>query len=899
MANEQQVVQVQQQQPMETESVSELNIRDLISACFDKWYWFVISVVLCMSIATLYILMTQKSYTREAMIMIKSNSKGASSIDYGMDDFSNLGLFNTKSGVNDELIAIQSPSIITEVVKRLNLDYSYQQDGTFRNTVLYGATNPIKADIVDVADLFGASFKMTINPDSSFVLTKFRWAAEGQPMEDDNEYRGNTGSPVETPIGQVIISKTANFEELIKEPTIIYISHGSILDVVAGCQASLVAELKDKMASVIDLKYTDKHIQRAEDFLNTLIAVYNEKWVEDKNVIAVSTSQFINDRLQVIEQDLGSVDNDISSYKRDNLIPDISAATNMYMTQANTINNKIGELETQLYMARTIKTYVNDTTKGYQLLPTYASPSGTSSSEQQQITDYNKGVLEHNSLLANTSAKNPLVKELEAKLNEMRKNVGMSMDNQILFLNAEINTLKSTLNSSLSHMAKNPDQAKYLLSVERQQKVKEALYLFLLQKREENELSQAFTAYNTRIICPPYGVMRPTAPSKMKVLGIALVLSLMFPLGLIYLIEANDTRVRNRKDLEGMKTPFVGEIPLHTKKLGFWAKVKDKITKVITFIKVKIFHARIKEDDTKRPIVVKVGSKSVSAEAFRVLRSNIEFVNSSREHKTEGGEVMIISSMMAGSGKTYITTNLAASFAIKDRKTIVVDLDLRKRTFSMNVGDPDENNPGKYIQPERGVSTYLAGYDDDWHDLVMPLEIPKAKHKARKKKKQESEHKETATSKKMKKDLKEACLYVLPAGEIPPNPAELLNTQNFKQLIAELKKEYEVIILDAPPVEIVADTAIIAKEADSTLFVIRNGLLEREYLPVVDRYYTEHKMPNVEIILNGGTFKKYGRYGYGKYGYGSYGYGYGGYGYGYGYGYGGYGSNDDEEEVED
>jgi len=894
MANEQQSVQ---QQPMEVESVSELNIRDLISACFDKWYWFAISIVFCMSIAALYILMTQKSYTREAMIMIKSNSKGASAIDYGMDDFSNLGLFNTKSGVNDELIAIQSPSIISEVVKRLNIDYSYQKEGTFRNEVLYGATNPVKAEIVDVADLFGCSFKMTIEPNGSFKLTKFRYAVDNKPVKDDQVITGNIGTPVETPIGQIIISKTEHFEEFIEESTVIYISHGSILDVVANCQKNLVAELKDKMANVIDLTYTDKHIQRAEDFINMLISVYNEKWIEDKNIIAVSTSKFINDRLEVIERELGDVDNDISSYMSENLIPDIGAATNMYMTQANTINNKIGELENQLYMARTIKTYVSDTTKGYQLLPTYTTPSGSSTSEQQQITDYNKGVLERNSLLTNTSAKNPLVKELETKLDEMRKNVGISMDNQILYLNTEIKTLQKTLNQSLSQIAKNPDQAKTLLTKERQQKVKESLYLFLLQKREENELSQAFTAYNTRIICPPYGVMKPSAPSKMKVLGIALVLSLMMPLGLVYLIEANDTHVRNRKDLEGMKTPFVGEIPLHTKKLGFWAKVKDKFTKVITIIKVQIFRQRVKEDDSKRPIVVKVGSKSVSSEAFRVLRSNIEFVNSSRENKTQGGEVMIISSMMAGSGKTYITTNLAASFAIKDRKTIVVDLDLRKRTFSMNVSEEDETRPGKYIQPEQGVSTYLAGYDDDWHKLVKPLEIPKAQHKHKKHKKQESANKETATSKKMKRDLQAATLDVLPAGEIPPNPAELLNTALFKKLIAELKQEYDDIILDAPPVEIVADTAIIAKEADSTLFVIRNGLLEREYLPVVDRYYTEGKMPNVSIILNGGTFKKYGRYGYGKYGYGSYGYGYGGYGYGYGYGYGA--TNDDEEEIED
>ncbi|MBR4326673.1 MAG: AAA family ATPase, partial [Bacteroidales bacterium] len=885
MANEQQVVQVQQQPVMETESVSELNIRDLISACFDKWYWFALSVLFCMTIAIFYILRTQPSYSREAMIMIKSNTKGASTFDYGMDDFSNLGLFNTKSGVNDELIAIQSPSIITEVIKRLSIDYNYEKEGTFRKEVLYGTNCPIKAEIVDIHDLMAVSFKMTLNQDGSFVLSNFKYSLEGQPIKDESEYPGNIGTAVTMPFGDVVISKTAHFDKIMEgatEPLIIYISHNSILNAVAGCQAQLVAELKDKMASVIDLTYTDKNIQRAEDFLNTLIAVYNEKWIEDKNVIAVSTSKFINDRLVVIEQDLGNVDNDISSYKSENLIPNISDATNMYMNQANATNNQIGELENQLYMAKIIKTYVTDTINGFQLLPTYS----TNGTDQQQIAEYNKGVLERNSLLASTSNKNPVVRELEHRLNEMRKNIGISMDNRILFINAEINTLNATLRTSLSHIAKNPDQAKHLLSVERQQKVKESLYLFLLQKREENELSQAFSAYNTRIICPPYGVMTATAPNKMKILGIALVLALMMPLGLVYLIEANDTRVRNRKDLEGMKTPFVGEIPLHTKKLTTWGKIKDKYKKVTGYVKYRLLHMRAKENEQPRPIVVKVGSKSVSAEAFRVLRSNLDFITSSREIKKEGGEVILVSSMMAGSGKTYITTNLAASYAIKDKKVVVVDLDLRKRAFSMNVGTQDENDENKIILPEHGVSTYLGGYDEDWKPLIKSLEVPKAKHHHTKKGKSDQDSKQSNTSKKMLQDLKPAIMAVMPSGEVPPNPAELLNTDKFKTLISELKKEYDIIILDAPPVEIVADTAIIAKEADTTLFVIRNGLLEREYLPVVDRYYTENKMPNVEIVLNGGSFKKYGRYGYGKYGYGYGGYGYGGYGYGYGYGYG-------------
>jgi tyrosine-protein kinase Etk/Wzc len=339
----------------------------------------------------------------------------------------------------------------------------------------------------------------------------------------------------------------------------------------------------------------DVCIQRAEDLLNTLIAVYNENWVKDKNQIAVSTSMFINDRLGVIEGELGNVDENISSFKSEHLLPDVQAASNLYMTQSSETSSKILALNTQLSMARYIRGYLTSSNGQNQLLP--ANSGLESTNIEKQISDYNAMQLQRNSLVANSSEQNPLVQDLDQSLKALRGAVVISIDNLITSLNTQIRSLQQNEKETTGKIAASPDQAKYLLSVERQQKVKEALYLFLLQKREENELSQAFTAYNTRIITPPTGKMIPTAPIKRNILLVAFTLGLLIPVVIIFLKENMDTAIRGRKDIEGLTLPFIGEIPQGgNRKRGLFAPKK-------------------KED--YHLVVVKEKNRNVINEAFR------------------------------------------------------------------------------------------------------------------------------------------------------------------------------------------------------------------------------------------------------------------------------------------
>lgn len=330
---------------------------------------------------------------------------------------------------------------------------------------------------------------------------------------------------------------------------------------------ALIAELGNEDATIINLSINDTSIRKAEDILNTLIEVYNENWIRDKNQIAVSTSQFISDRLGVIESELGHVDENISSYKSEHLLPDVQAASSLYMAQSAENKKELSMLNNQLSTAQYIRRELN--TK--QLNQTLPANSGiVSANIETQISEYNNLVLDRNRLIANSSEKNPLVKNMASSLQSMQRTIIQSVDNLIVSLNTQIRSLRTQEEATTNRLASNPNQAKYLLSVERQQKVKEELYLYLLQKREENELSQAFTAYNTRLITAPRGSMFPTAPRKMNILLVAFAVGLLVPAVGIFMKENMNTKVRGRKDLENLSIPFIGEIPQYsgTKKNG-------------------------------------------------------------------------------------------------------------------------------------------------------------------------------------------------------------------------------------------------------------------------------------------------------------------------------------------
>lgn len=776
-----------------------IRLRDLWGMFLPKWRWFALSLAAALSAALLYILSTPDVFTRSASILVKDDSKGGSASSSLGNDFADLGMFKSNTNINNELLTISSPTLMAEVVKRLALNEAYTIRKGLKRVELY-KESPVSVMPEDKSAVIG--FRIEIADSATFTLSGF--TMEGEDV--DGTVSGRFNDSIQTPVGNMYVSATPHFNGEYAGSTLSY-AQGDINATTDYYTKNLRAELGNEDATIINLGIDDASVQKAEDILNTLIEVYNEKWIQDKNQIAVSTSRFIGDRLGVIESELGHVDENISSYKSEHLLPDVQAASNLYLAQSAENKKELLALNSQLSTAQYIRRELNNKQVD-QPLP---ANSGIGSTHiESQINEYNQMVLDRNRLIANSSEKNPLVKDLASSLKSMQHTIIQSVDNHIVSLNTQIRSIRQQEAATTQQLASNPNQAKYLLSVERQQKVKEELYLYLLQKREENELSQAFTAYNTRVITAPRGSAFPTAPKKLNILLAAFALGLLAPAVVIFTRENMNTRVRGRKDLENMSVPFLGEIPM--------ASQGKKAGK--------------KEKGNEYAIVVKEKSRNVINEAFRVVRTNLEFVAG---HEN-ANKVIMLSSMNPGSGKTFITMNLATCFAIKGKRVVVLDLDLRRASLSTYVG-----------KPKQGIANYLGGQVPDWKGIVVKggdRNIPD----------------------------------VIPVGTIPPNPTELLFSAKLETLISSLREEYDLVFIDCPPVEIVADTGIIGKWADMTLFIVRAGLMEREMLPVVDGYYAERKFNNMALLLNGTTAAYGGKYGYHRYGYR----------YGYHYGYGNY-----------
>lgn len=720
-----------------------IRIQDLWSMFVPKWYWFAISLFITLTIAVLYLLSTPPIYTRTAAILVKDNSKSSSSTG-AMSDFSDLGIFKSNTNINNELLTLKSPTLMTEVVNRLGLNETFTIRKGLKNVDLY-KVSPVTITFCDKIEV-PLSFTIKFSSKEAFAISELEISGEdiGETLS------AQMGDSIQTSAGIMIVSPTQEFTDAFIGTSIRYV-RGSVRAAVDTYSNALVAELGNEDATIINLSINDTSIRKAEDILNTLIEVYNENWIRDKNQIAVSTSQFISDRLGVIESELGHVDENISSYKSEHLLPDVQAASSLYMAQSAENNKELSTLNNQLSTAQYIRRELN--TK--QLDQTLPANSGiVSANIETQISEYNNLVLDRNRLIANSSEKNPLVKNMASSLQSMQRTIIQSVDNLIVSLNTQIRSLRRQEEATTNRLASNPNQAKYLLSVERQQKVKEELYLYLLQKREENELSQAFTAYNTRLITAPRGSMFPTAPRKMNILLVAFAVGLLVPAVGIFMKENMNTKVRGRKDLENLSIPFIGEIPQYSGTKKKWWEFKHR-----------------KRQDMKT-IVVNEGNRNIINEAFRVLRSNMDFMAS----KDNNQHVFVLTSFNPGSGKSFLAINIAISFAIKKKKILIIDGDLRHRTVSSYVDSPN-----------KGLSDYLNNQIEDWKEIIVSYK--------------------GYTN-----------LHILPIGTIPPNPTELLEDSKLSMLIEALRPEYDYIFIDCPPVDIVADAQIIGKNGRTAPF---------------------------------------------------------------------------------
>ncbi len=767
-----------QSNPPAPEPAFTLDVKDILSLALRKWYWIVFSIAVCLVCANLYLKVTPPIYQAEAELKLNSTKS-----DNNFIDLSQLGINAPQHQVANELFILESPLLMTDVVNRLSLNNTYNTKDGLRPIDLY-KSSPVIVTPADTISTPSYSFVVALDGHKNFVLKNF----SGSDKEDfeEIEVKGSLGQTVKTPLGNFTISVSPWYNESPYKANEISYAHIPIEDAAQKYAHSVLAVSAQSDTDIFKIYDKDTSRQRAIDIVNTLIEVYRDRDIAEQLNKAQSANEFIAKRLAILEDDLSNVDGDISSYKSSNQLPDVTMSSALYFNKSFENKQDILNVHAQMQMAQFVRRELMSANIDNSL------PVNTGLDQlgiQSQITEYNNIVLERNRLLATGSESNPIISDLTSTLKTMKSNMVRSLDNYITSLKQQMGNLETTDTKASSELTANPNREKYLLSVERQQKVKESLYIYLLQKREESELSQAYIEPGFSIVAETMAPRAPESPDRSRIYLIAIAIGMGIPMLILVLMEVLNTTVRSRDDLKSISIPLLGEIPYHNSHRSAFQRFK-------------------KNAAGPKDVLVTDGSNNAINEAFRAIRTSLEFMVPNTDYR---GRAIAITSALAGSGKTFTAMNLAKALAIGGKKVVVIDLDLRKAALSKWVGRTD-----------RGISNYLIGHAS-FDDVVVHG---------------------TGDNKG---------LDIVPVGIIPPNPVELLSQSCLPALLEKLREEYDYIVIDCPPAEIVADTRIISGYCDMTLFIIRAGLFQRSMLPELDVWAETGRYKNLSILLNGST----------------------------------------------
>lgn len=765
-------------------SENEIQIRDIFDSVLRNWYWVVISIITCVMGAFFYTKTVTQIYQAEALILIKTENKGGmSSSETAI--FQDLGLGTSSAIIENEIPVLRSTALMTAVVQELGLDITYTVKPLLRTVDIYGRS-PIELVFPNKELMNGVTIDITPLSQERFQYGIYD---EQNKITLSEASFGDTLSVVE---GAFIVQKTPLFGSKSAYETI-KVTISDVREKAKSILNELTVRRTDKVAGILSLTLNDNNFQRSIDILNKLIEVYNNDIINDKNRVATNTENFIVERIANISLDLGNIDGQIEDLKKKNNITDFASTSALLIQTGSKYKEEVVSIETEISMVQFIREYLSDPTKKNELIPTNIGISDTGI--ESQIAQYNAERLRLDKLSAQSGANNPVTIELINTLNVTKANMIRSIDNLLSSLQIKRGQIIAQENLANRRIVSVPTQEKEVNDVVRQQKIKEELYLYLLNKREENALNLAITESNAKTIEKGDGRDIPISPKISIILLFSFMMGFALPVIIIFVIywlRSLDNKIHTKRDIEnGTSIPIIGELP---------RKHKNSANKEIMI------------SDTGRDRI---------SEAFRIVRSNLDFI---AKKESNGARVIQLTSTIPGEGKSYVTINLALSYAHTGKKVLVMDLDLRKGRMS-KIADKKGIN---------GISEYLSGKTDDIFSLVN-------------------------------KEVTHKNLDVIATGPIPPNPANLLMSERFEQAISILREHYDYIFMDTVPFSIVADASIINRIADITIYIIRNGLIDKRYLPELEKLHKEDKVNNICILLTDVNIdnKQYGyRYGY-------------------------------------
>lgn len=758
------------------------DINNFINNYLKKhWKWFILSIIAFVALAYFYLRYTAPEYAISAKIML-INDKPTAPETIVFDDLREYSEKSTK--VDDEIEILKSRSLMVNVVKELSLNYRFFAEGRIHKQELYPEP-PIKVNF----------FKSdSIIQDSGFIFhvnilsdTKFGYHIEG----DETNQEFSFGTNIPTPMGNMVITpNTVDIKKL--KGRSIMVSIDPIEKIAQFYKDKIVISPTQEGSNVLTISLEDQVVEKAINIIDELIKQYNNKSIEDKALIAKRTSDFINERIDLIASDLSQVDSSAVKFKAGNRLTNIASDANIYVAAGSENEQQLIAAGTELNMANYMKDFVTNQ-EASELIP--ANIGLTDPTISETTTRYNELVLERERLLKSSSEKNPIVVNLDQQLSGLKQTLSQSLNNLTNTLSIKVNNLKNREARINSRIYSVPGQERKFRDIERQQQIKESLYLYLLEKREESVLSLASKSANARIIDPAYLTSEfPVSPKKKIIYLAGLIFGLLVPFSIIYLKNLLDNKVHSKEDVVKAvsNVPFLAEIP--------------------------------KINNSKKAFI-KRNDRSVLAESFRILYTNLDYFINSKKVSNDKGTVIYVTSTIGGEGKSFVAENLALTLAYSNKKVLLLGADIRNPSFRGVLND-------KKINKFNGLTEYLTG-KKEINEIIQPI-------------------------------LDEGKLDVITSGTIPPNPAEILMNNKMKLLFEELKKHYDFIVADTAPSMLVTDTLLISNFADHTIYVAKAGYTDKKILDFPQEIQNGEKLKGMVMVVNG---VKNTNFGYGnKYG---------------------------------
>ena len=762
-------------------SGSKLSAKEAVFKYLAYLPLFIVSLIIFLGTAILYIRYKQPLYKASVKVFVKGEERGSNRAN----DVVEVALSGGKRvNLDNEIELMRSEALVDRVVRSNRFNINYYFKGKIKVSAIYKDA-PFELVATKVNDSLKAYSFLVSNITSTGGTVSSGEKDKGKPFTWNQEING----------GGIRFTLNRNFISIPAKDAVYQVKWSPVAATVGEILSKVTIAALNAKTTILQLTITLENVERAKDILNALVKEYNASGIEEKNKVAQNTIRFINERLNLVTGELSGVESNLESYRGSNQAIDVAAQSQMYFDNANEVQNSLQKINIQQKVTQMLFDYVSQPANNNRTVPSNLGIDDVTLAAL--IARYNELQLRKERETPLVTGNSLVLEDINNQLEGTRNSIVESLRNIIKNLQLQASELRARAGQNQALLSSVPRKERVLKGIIRQQGVQEGLYLYLLQKREETAISSASTVSNYAQINPAGGSTIPVEPNTTNIKLVAVLLGILVPLGYIFLRDLLNDKVTQRSDIiKATDIPIIGEI------------------------------AHNKSRDRK--LVVGTNDRSILAEQFRMIRTNVRFIT-----KNNPRPVLMVTSTMPGEGKTFCSMNLAAVLAVTGKKTAVLELDLRKPKISTALK----------LQGIQGISTYVMGMCKA-EDLAVPIEGTEN-------------------------------LFLIPAGPIPPNPAELLLDERMDDLFAYLKQNFDCIIIDTAPMGLVSDAKILGKYADATIYVVRQQYTFKKQLAYIHEQYLGDVLPNMSLLVN--DVKVGGVYSY-------YGYGYG-YGYGYSYNY--------------